>query len=60
MTSQLTILPPYRVGKWLPSDQTILVAWLEKKLVDVREAPDAPLHPVIQEFKDFIEGNADI
>ncbi len=49
---------PFRVGKWLPSDQEALEKWLGN-LVDAVD-PDAPLHPVIQEFKDLIENNADL
>jgi len=64
---------PYRVGKWLPSDQTILDNWLEKHIEEATAANQTscdegddeadygyPLHPVIQKFKDEIEGNAEI
>lgn len=49
---------PYRVGKWLPSDQEALDNWLGN-LVDVVDI-EAPLHPSIQELKDLIENNADL
>jgi phosphatidylserine decarboxylase len=50
---------PYRVGKWLPSDQIVLDRWLEKLIKEV-DANPKPLHPVIQEFKDLIESDAEI
>lgn len=49
---------PYRVGKWLPSDQEVLDHWIANTLRDVD--PDAPLHPDIRELKDLIEGNGDL
>ncbi len=50
---------PYRVGKWLPSDQAILDRWLARHIQAVADNPK-PLHPVIQELKDLIEGDAQI
>ncbi|MBL7847333.1 MAG: phosphatidylserine decarboxylase family protein [Cyclobacteriaceae bacterium] len=49
---------PFRVGKWLPSDQEALEKWLDNLVRDVN--PATKLHPVIQEFKSLIENNADI
>ena len=49
---------PFRVGKWLPSDQEALDNWLGN-LVEVLDV-EAPLHPSIQELKDLIENNADL
>ncbi|MEI7724534.1 MAG: phosphatidylserine decarboxylase family protein [Bacteroidota bacterium] len=50
---------PYRVGKWLPSDQIILNQWLEKH---IREADSMarPLHPVLMDFKNLIERDPEI
>lgn len=50
---------PFRVGKWLPSDHQFLERWLEE-LIDEVSARPKPLHPVIQNFKDLIEGDAAI
>ena len=50
---------PYRVGQWLPSDQRVLDAWLDKRISQAKATP-APLLPVMQEFKDMIEGDASI
>lgn len=50
---------PYRVGRWLPSDQAVLERWLENHIKAV-EANPTPLHPVIKEFKDLIEGDPDL
>ena len=50
---------PFRVGKWLPSDQAILDKWL-KDLIDDVEKQTSPLLPVVQEFKDLIENDAEL
>jgi len=50
---------PYRVGKWLPADQAVLDRWLNN-LIKAVDANPQPLHPVIQEFKDLIEGDAEL
>ena len=49
---------PYRVGKWLPSDQVVLDNWIANALRDVDS--DATLHPDVQALKDLIEENADL
>ncbi|KAK1217177.1 hypothetical protein PQX77_020185 [Marasmius sp. AFHP31] len=56
----------HRLGGWLPNDQNVLENWLDKMIAHV-EAEPAPsggpvnghkdLHPVIKEFKEFIEGD---
>ena len=50
---------PYLVGKWLPSDQAFFDQWLAK-VVEDKETADAPLSPVIQEFKELIEEDAQL
>jgi phosphatidylserine decarboxylase len=50
---------PYRVGQWLPSDHAHLAGWLEGMIHKTHAEPKA-LHPVIAEFQDLIESNADI
>lgn len=50
---------PYRVGKWLPSDQRVLDRWLARQIEAVAQNPQ-PLHPVVQEFQAFIEREPDI
>jgi phosphatidylserine decarboxylase len=47
---------PFRVGKWLPSDQATLNKWLAELIDDV-EKKAIPLLPVMQEFKDLIEND---
>ena len=49
----------FRVGKWLPSDQRFLEAWLEGLVEEVYENAK-PLHPVIEAFKELIESDAEI
>ena len=50
---------PYRVGKWLPSDQAVLDRWLAAQIQAVAANPQ-PLQPVVQEFKDLIEHDAQL
>lgn len=42
-----------------PSDQKFLEDWLDKLINEVEASPQ-PLHPVIDEFKQFIENNAEV
>lgn len=49
----------YRVGKWLPSDQSFFNEWMAK-LVDGKVSVDEPLLPVIQEFKELIEEDSQL
>jgi phosphatidylserine decarboxylase len=51
--------PPYRVGQWLASDQQVLDQWIAS-LIRETEAADRSLLPVIQEFKELIEDDAEI
>ena len=50
---------PYRVGEWLPSDHVFLDAWLAA-IIHRTHAEQRPLHPVIADFRDLIEGDAQI
>ena len=50
---------PYRVGKWLPSDEAVLDRWMEK-LVRTVDAKPRVLHPVLEEFKALIEGDPEV
>lgn len=45
-----------RVGKWLPHDHQVIHNWLGDLIKHVTEHPK-PFHPVIEEFKDLIEGD---
>lgn len=49
----------FRVGKWLPSDHAILENWINKLIIEV-EKEKKPLLPVIEEFKQLIEEDAEI
>jgi phosphatidylserine decarboxylase len=49
----------FRVGLWLPSDQKVLDRWLAKHIQQA-EQTNGPLHPVIQNFRDFIEADAQV
>ena len=48
--------PKYNVGKWLSSDQKFYDEWF-KQIVKGSTSANQSLHPVIQEFKDLIEGD---
>src|ERR1035437_8554334 len=52
-------LTPYNVGKWLPSDQAILEKWMSNLITEVGKVKK-PLIPVIEEFKNLIESDAEI
>lgn len=58
----LSFCPPhieYRVGEWLPSDHQVLLSWLEEHS-KVATSEKKELLPIIQEFKDLIESDAEI
>lgn len=57
MTTANPPVSPYLVGKWMPSDQETLKAWFEK-IMAKSEKMTGPLHPAVQNLKDFIEGDA--
>ena len=44
-------------GHWMPHDQKTLVEWM-KKIMDKADKSNAPLLPVVENFKHFIENNA--
>ncbi len=50
------VAAPYRVGRWLPSDQAVLDRWLAERIRQVAANPQ-PFHPVIQEFQQLIESD---
>jgi phosphatidylserine decarboxylase len=47
---------PYRVGRWLPSDEAFLARWLEAMIHRTHDEP-RPLQPVIADFRDLIESD---
>lgn len=49
----------HRVGHWLPEDHQVLVDWLTALIEDVLVRPQ-PFHPIIEEFKALIEGDAQV
>lgn len=52
---------PYRVGKWLPSDQKTLNEWRSDLIRETdNSAGKDELLPVIQEFKDLIENDPEL
>jgi phosphatidylserine decarboxylase len=59
VSNENTAVAPYRVGDWLPSDHATLVQWLEDQVAKA-EASSAGLAPVLVEFQELIESNAEI
>lgn len=53
-TSQKSINKTYLAGKWMPSDQETLNAWMNK-IMQKGEKDTRPLLPVIENLKNFIE-----
>jgi phosphatidylserine decarboxylase len=50
---------PYRVAEWLPSDHSHLKRWLDA-MIRKTDAGSQALHPVIAEFQDLIESDAEV
>lgn len=44
----------FMVGKWMPSDQETLVAWM-KKIMEKADKQTGPLLPTVEKLKNFIE-----
>ncbi len=59
MSETITENRQYRVGEWLTSDRVILGAWLEMHIQEA-EKEKKPFLPIIQEFQDLIESDAEI
>jgi phosphatidylserine decarboxylase len=52
---------PYRVGKWLPSDQTFFNEWRNNLIRETDALPtDTPLLPVVAGFRDLIESDPEL
>lgn len=49
---------PFRIGHWLPKDQKFIKKWLDDLIAEVAAQPKAPLHPIVQEFKDTVANDA--
>ncbi|KAI2777962.1 Phophatidylserine decarboxylase-domain-containing protein [Daldinia loculata] len=47
-------------GDWLPADHRVQHEWLKTQIEHVDKAPQKELIPVLQDFKEFIEGNSRI
>nr|WP_321357851.1 hypothetical protein [uncultured Draconibacterium sp.] len=45
---------PFRVGTWLPFDQSILENWIEALISEV-ESHKKLFHPVLEELKNLLE-----
>ncbi|MBT3878531.1 MAG: phosphatidylserine decarboxylase family protein [Candidatus Scalindua sp.] len=50
---------PFRVGEWLPSDQSVLEKWLGALIEKEKQKP-IPLDSVIVEFKKLIEDDPEV
>ncbi|KAI0145102.1 Phophatidylserine decarboxylase-domain-containing protein [Xylariaceae sp. FL1272] len=47
----------HRHGAWLPADHRVQHDWMAKQVAHVDQHGEQKLIPVLQEFKEFIEGN---
>ena len=56
----MTGTAPFRVGKWLPSDQQVLGRWLDDLIAKADARGDVPLLPVVEEFRQLIERDPEI
>jgi len=56
----MTGTTPFRVGKWLPSDQQVLGRWLDGLIAKADARGDMPLLPVVEEFRQLIERDPEI
>ncbi|WP_291327997.1 phosphatidylserine decarboxylase family protein [Desulfovibrio sp. UCD-KL4C] len=55
-----TQIAPYKVGKWLPSDQQVLNDWRTDLIKETDASGNVSLLPVLQEFKDLIESDPEL
>lgn len=51
---------PQKVDGWLPQTYQTLESWITKKTAEVEDEKERPFHPVIQEFQQLIEEDAEI
>ena len=56
----MTGAAPFRVGKWLPSDQQVLERWLDDLIAKADARGDVPLLPVVEEFRQLIQQDPEI
>ena len=56
----MTGAAPFRVGRWLPSDQQVLERWLDDLIAKTDARGDVPLLPVVEEFRQLIERDPEI
>lgn len=49
----------HRVGGWLPRNHSVLETWLDKRVIQC-DAEPVPFLPVIRDFQQLIEGDAEI
>jgi phosphatidylserine decarboxylase len=49
----------HRSGHWLPAKQEVLDNFLQDLIKDVKKRPE-PLHPIIEDFKELIENDAQV
>ena len=56
----MTGAAPFRVGKWLPSDQQVLERWVDDLITKTDVGGDVPLLPAVEEFGQLIERDPEI
>lgn len=51
---------PFRVGEWLPSDQTILEEWINWVIEEVKKEGEAKLDPSVEAFGELIQTDPEV
>ena len=60
LSSPTKPLAKLEAAGWLPQTYQTLETWISRKTAEVEKEQDLPFHPVIQEFQQLIEGDAEI
>ncbi|MBP7736946.1 MAG: phosphatidylserine decarboxylase family protein [Spirochaetes bacterium] len=50
---------PYLIGRWLPTDRTIINRWTDERISEA-DRDTRPLHPAVRELRELIEGDPEI
>ena len=56
----MTATAPFRVGGWLPSDESVLDQWVGDLVSRVEAEGEQRLMPVVEEFRRLIEDDAEV
>lgn len=57
MAPRANKLHRHRTGHWLPTDHALVRRWVDQVIQRKNSLKDKPLDPVLQDFKNFIDGD---